>query len=50
MKHLRVNDYDMAYIEVGQRTCARVRDGSIGDFRTWSSVLGPCRARGASSP
>ena len=46
MKHLRVNDYDMAYIEVGQGPALVCVHGSIGDFRTWSSVLGPLsRAR-----
>jgi pimeloyl-ACP methyl ester carboxylesterase len=41
MKRLRVNDYDMAYIEVGQGRPLVCVHGSIGDFRTWSSVLGP---------
>ena len=45
MQTLRVNDYDMAYLDVGQ-----VRDnrpplvcvhGSLCDFRVWSAVLGP---------
>ena len=41
MRRLRVNDYDMAYIEVGQGRPLVCVHGSIGDFRTWSSVLGP---------
>ena len=40
MKHLRVNDYDMAYIEVGRGPPLVCVHGSLGDFRTWSSVLG----------
>jgi pimeloyl-ACP methyl ester carboxylesterase len=41
MKYLRVNDYDMAFIEVGRGPPLVCVHGSIGDFRTWSSVLGP---------
>lgn len=41
MKRLRVNDYDMAYIEVGQGPALVCVHGSLGDFRTWSSLLGP---------
>ena len=41
MKHLRVNDYDMAYIEVGHGNPLVCVHGSLGDFRTWSPVLGP---------
>jgi esterase len=50
MQTLRVNDYDMAYLELGQGppdspplVCVH---GTLGDFRTWSAVLGPLsRAR-----
>jgi esterase len=45
MQTLRVNGYDMAYLDVGQETkhgpplvCVH---GTLGDFRTWSAVLGP---------
>jgi len=45
MQSLHVNGYDMAYLEVGQKTqrgaplvCVH---GTLGDFRTWYSVLGP---------
>jgi pimeloyl-ACP methyl ester carboxylesterase len=45
MQTLRVNGYDMAYLEVGQEigqgpplVCVH---GTLGDFRTWSAVLGP---------
>ena len=45
MQTLRVNGYDMAYIEVGQGeptapplVCVH---GSLCDFRIWSAVLGP---------
>ena len=41
MKRLRVNDYDMAYIEVGRGSPLVCVHGSLGDFRTWSSMLGP---------
>jgi len=45
MKRLRVNDYDMAYVEVGQGRPLVCVHGSLGDFRTWSSMLGPLSAR-----
>jgi pimeloyl-ACP methyl ester carboxylesterase len=45
MQTIRVNGYDMAYLEVGQ---GKVGDGplvcvhgTLGDFRTWYAVLGP---------
>ena len=45
MQSLRVNGYDMAYLELGQGNpqapplvCVH---GTLGDFRTWSAVLGP---------
>src|ERR1700709_1446339 len=44
MQALRVNGYDMAYLEVGEAgsgpplVCVH---GSLCDFRIWSSVLGP---------
>jgi esterase len=45
MQTLRVNGYDMGYLEVGQErnqgpplVCVH---GTLGDFRTWSAVLGP---------
>ena len=43
MQTLRVNEYDMAYLEVGSReppplVCVH---GSLCDFRIWSAVLGP---------
>jgi pimeloyl-ACP methyl ester carboxylesterase len=41
MKHLRVNGYDMAYIELGQGPPLVCIHGSLLDFRTWSPVLGP---------
>ena len=47
MIHLRVNDYDMAYIEVGGGPPLVCVHGSLCDFRVWSPVLGPlsCRHR-----
>lgn len=41
MKTLRVNDYDLAYIELGAGPPLVMIHGSLGDFRSWSSVLGP---------
>jgi len=45
MKHLRVNGYEMAYIEVGQGPHLVCVHGSLGDFRAWSPVLGPLTRR-----
>jgi esterase len=45
MKHLRVNGYDMAYIEVGQGPHLVCVHGALCDFRTWSPVLGPLSRR-----
>jgi len=48
MQTLRVNGYDMAYLEVGQENqgpplvCVH---GTLGDFRSWSAVLGPLSQR-----
>jgi pimeloyl-ACP methyl ester carboxylesterase len=49
MQTLRVNDYDMAYLEVGRSSegapplvCVH---GSLCDFRIWSPVLGPLSRR-----
>jgi esterase len=41
MQTLRVNGYDMAYIEVGRGPPLVCVHGTLGDFRTWYSVLGP---------
>src|SRR5882757_9690015 len=41
MQILRVNGYDMAYLEVGQGPPLLCVHGSLCDFRIWSSVLGP---------
>jgi esterase len=41
MKYARVNDYDMAYIEVGQGRPLVCIHGSFNDFRCWSAMLGP---------
>ena len=41
MQTLSVNGYDMAYLEVGQGPPLVCVHGSLGDFRTWSAVLGP---------
>ena len=41
MQSLRVNGTDMAYLEVGQGPPLVCVHGALGDFRTWSAVLGP---------
>jgi esterase len=41
MQTLRVNGYDMAYLEVGQGPPLVCVHGTLGDFRTWYSVIGP---------
>ena len=41
MQTLRVNGYDMAYLEVGHGSPLICVHGTLGDFRTWSAVLGP---------
>ncbi len=45
MNHLRVNDYDMAYIEVGGGPPLVCVHGSLCDFRVWAPVLGPLSRR-----
>ncbi len=41
MQTLRVNGYDMAYLELGQGRPLVCVHGTLGDFRTWSAVMGP---------
>jgi esterase len=41
MQTLRVNGYDMAYLEVGQGPPLVCVHGTLGDFRTWWAVMGP---------
>jgi esterase len=41
MQTIRVNGYDMAYIELGQGPPLVCVHGTLGDFRTWYAVLGP---------
>ena len=41
MQTLRVNGYDMAYLEVGRGPPLVCVHGTLGDFRTWSAVMGP---------
>lgn len=41
MLHMRVNGYEMAYLAVGQGEPLVCVHGSLGDFRSWSCVLGP---------
>jgi pimeloyl-ACP methyl ester carboxylesterase len=41
MQTLRVNGYDMAYLDVGNGPPLVCVHGSLCDFRIWSAVLGP---------
>jgi pimeloyl-ACP methyl ester carboxylesterase len=41
MQTLHVNEYDMAYLEVGRGPPLVCVHGTLGDFRTWSAVFGP---------
>jgi pimeloyl-ACP methyl ester carboxylesterase len=41
MQTLSVNEYDMAYLEVGSGPPLVCVHGSLCDFRIWSAVLGP---------
>jgi pimeloyl-ACP methyl ester carboxylesterase len=41
MQTLRVNGYDMGYLEVGNGPLLVCVHGTLGDFRTWYPVLGP---------
>jgi pimeloyl-ACP methyl ester carboxylesterase len=41
MQTLRVNGYDMAYLELGKGQPLVCVHGTLGDFRTWSAVMGP---------
>ncbi len=41
MLYQRVNDYDMAYIELGNGPPLVCVHGTLGDFRVWSPVMGP---------
>ncbi|MDX2158534.1 MAG: alpha/beta hydrolase [Hyphomicrobiaceae bacterium] len=45
MKCLRINDYDMPYIDIGKGTPLVAIHGSLGDFRSWSPVMGPLSQR-----
>lgn len=45
MNHLRVNGYDMAFMEVGEGPPVVCVHGSLCDFRIWSPVLGPLSRR-----
>jgi len=41
LKTLRVNDYDMAYLDIGQGLPLVCVHGSLNDFRAWTAVLSP---------
>jgi len=44
MKTLRVNDYDMAYLDIGSGAPLVCVHGSLNDFRAWAPVLKPFSA------
>ena len=44
MKTLRVNDYDMAYLDIGVGKPLVCVHGSLNDFRAWMAVLKPLSA------
>ena len=39
MKRLRVNDYEMAYLDIGQGPPVVCIHGALNDFRVWSGIL-----------
>ena len=41
MQTFRVNGYDMSYLEIGEGPPLVCIHGTLGDFRTWSAVMGP---------
>jgi esterase len=41
MQTLNINGYEMAYLEVGEGPPLVCIHGTLGDFRTWSAVIGP---------
>jgi pimeloyl-ACP methyl ester carboxylesterase len=45
MKRLRVDDYDMAYLDIGAGLPLVCIHGSLNDYRIWSPVLGPLTQR-----
>jgi esterase len=45
MQTLHVNGYDMAYLELGSGPPLVCVHGTLGDFRTWSAVMGPLSKR-----
>jgi pimeloyl-ACP methyl ester carboxylesterase len=45
MQSLRVNGYDMAYLDVGSGPPLVCVHGSLCDFRIWGSVIGPLTAK-----
>ena len=50
MLRRRVNGYDISYIEVGEGIPLVCVHGTLGDFRVWSPIMGPCPSGTGSSP
>ncbi len=44
MKTLKVNDYTMSYLDIGQGPPLVCVHGSLNDFRAWAAVMGPLSA------
>lgn len=44
MKTLHVNEYDIAYLDIGEGLPIICIHGSLNDFRAWNAVLGPFSA------
>jgi non-heme chloroperoxidase len=43
MKHIKVNDRDLGYIEEGHGDPVIMLHGSLGDYRSWELQIGKFR-------